>query len=93
MQLRDVVLEWVLKAKRDADSAQFLLDVFPSPLEIIGFHAEKAVEKSIKAVTVSKGLNPPRTNGLVFQKRLLTRLNYSRTSPQRSPLLARSARS
>lgn len=93
MQLRDVVHEWVLKAKRDAESAQFLLDMYPPPLEIIGFHAEQAVEKSLKAVIVSKGFDPPRTHDLVFQKRLLTPPIYSRTSPRRSPLLARSARS
>lgn len=66
MQLRDVVHEWVLKAMRDAESAQFLLDMFPPPLEIIGFHAEQAVEKSLKAVIVSEGLDPPRTHDLVF---------------------------
>lgn len=66
MQLNEIVEEWLRKAQQDAKSARFLLDMFPPPLEIIGFHAQQAVEKSLKAIIVSTGIDPPRTHDLVF---------------------------
>ena len=66
MRLEDVVHEWLRKGQQDANSARFLLDMVPPPLEIIGFHAQQAVEKSLKGMIVRAGVDPPRTHDLVY---------------------------
>ena len=43
----------------------FSLGYAPRPLEVIGFHAQQAVEKSLKAILVRAGITPPRTHDLV----------------------------
>ena len=49
MQLKDLVREWLQKARQDLDSAKFLSGMKPLPKEIIGFHCQQAVEKCLKA--------------------------------------------
>jgi len=65
MQLEELIREWMQKAEQDVTSARFLLNMRPQPLEVIGFHAQQAVEKSLKAVLVHAGITPPRTHDLV----------------------------
>ena len=65
MQLEDLIFEWLHKAKQDITSARFLVDMHPRPLEVIGFHAQQAAEKSLKALLVRAGVTPPRTHDLV----------------------------
>ena len=52
MQLEELILEWMQKAEQDVKAARFLLDMCPQPIEVIGFHAQQAAEKSLKAVLV-----------------------------------------
>lgn len=73
MQLSDLVREWLDRAAQDAKSAQFLLNMRPRPAEIIGFHAQQAVEKSMKAVLTQAKFTPPRTHDLVFLHQLCIR--------------------
>jgi HEPN domain-containing protein len=50
MSERSIVDEWLLIAFDDYDSAKFLNDnKVPKPLEIICYHCQQSVEKSLKA--------------------------------------------
>ena len=56
-----VVDEWLLIAYDDLDSAKFLFDhKHPKPLEIICYHCQQSVEKSLKAFLVSRGREAPK---------------------------------
>ena len=70
MQLEELVLEWLRKAEQDISAARFLVDMRPRPLEVIGFHAQQAAEKSLKALLVRAGISPPRTHDLVSLHRM-----------------------
>lgn len=70
MQLEELVEEWLEKALRDIASARFLLGMEPRPLEIIGFHAQQAVEKCMKALLVRENVDPPRSHDLLYLHRL-----------------------
>ena len=72
MQLEELIREWIQKAEQDVTSARFLLNMRPRPLEVIGFHAQQAVEKSLKAVLVHAGITPPRTHDLVSLHNMCT---------------------
>ena len=68
MQLKDLVHEWMQKARQDLDSAKFLSDMRPLPKEIIGFHCQQAVEKCLKAFLVLHDIEPPRSHDLLYLK-------------------------
>ena len=68
MQLKDLVREWLQKAKQDLSSAKFLSDMKPLPKDIIGFHCQQAVEKCMKAFLVLHNIEPPRSHDLLFLK-------------------------
>ena len=70
MQLDELVDEWLEKAIREIESARFLLRMEPKPLEIIGFHAQQAVDKCMKALLVRAEINPPKTHDLLYLHRL-----------------------
>ncbi|WP_083943777.1 HEPN domain-containing protein [Alkalispirochaeta americana] len=36
--------------------------MLPQPIEVIGFHAQQAAEKSLKAILVRAGITPPHTH-------------------------------
>lgn len=57
--------EWLDFAAMDLESAQFLLDMRPVPVEIICYHCEQAAEKLLKAVLVAADIEPPKTHDLV----------------------------
>jgi HEPN domain-containing protein len=73
MQLRDLVREWLDRAEQDAATPEFLLQMHPRPDEIIGFHAQQAVEKAAKDSLVSASVTPTRTHDLVFLHQLVER--------------------
>jgi len=68
MQLKELVLEWLQKARQDLDSAKFLSDMKPLPKGIIGFHCQQAVEKCLKAFLVLHDIEPPRSTDLLYLK-------------------------
>lgn len=73
-------LEWLTYAERDLQSAQFLKNMYPVPLEIICFHCQQAAEKAIKALLAFHNIAPHRTHdlqvlcGLVQQEQTLPEL-------------------
>lgn len=64
-ELKAKTEEWLKYARRDLDSALFLCNMNPVPIEIICFHCQQAAEKALKAYIVSKGLEPKKTHDLV----------------------------
>ena len=70
MREHDIVAEWLQIAYDDYDSAQYLFDKkHRKPLEIICYHCQQAVEKSLKAFLCAKGIDVPKTHdcGLLCQ--------------------------
>ena len=56
-----IVDEWLLIAYDDLDSAKFLFErKHPKPLEIVCYHCQQSVEKSLKAFLVSRGIEAPK---------------------------------
>ena len=51
-------------AMRDEDTFELLLPLPAAPLSAIGFHAQQAVEKSLKAACALRGLEIRRTHDL-----------------------------
>lgn len=61
------------KAADDLYVARRLAADAGAPLWILGFHAQQAVEKSLKAVLALRGIEFPRTHNLVMLLELLRR--------------------
>lgn len=59
-----LVKEWLEYSIKDLESAEFLTQMKPEPLEIICFHCQQSVEKALKAFLYSKEIRPPRTHDL-----------------------------
>jgi len=71
MSEHNIVAEWLKIAHDDYNSAKYLFDnMNPKPLEIICYHCQQAVEKSLKAFLCSKGVEIPKTHdvGLLCQQ-------------------------
>lgn len=73
MQLKDIVSEWQEKSRNDILSARFLVNMRPMPVEVIGFHAQQAVEKLLKAVLVMHSINPHKTHDLLYLYKMCRR--------------------
>ncbi len=52
--------EWQRLAEMDLNSAEYLLNMCPTPLEIICYHCQQAAEKYLKGYLVFHGMNPPK---------------------------------
>ncbi|MEI8096472.1 MAG: HEPN domain-containing protein [Spirochaetales bacterium] len=61
----DPVAEWLALAHQDLSSAQFLLGMRPSPVEVICFHCQQAAEKLLKAVLAKATASIPKTHDLL----------------------------
>lgn len=59
-----IVKEWLDFANKDISSAKYLLNMRPTPLEIICYHCEQAAEKVLKAYLIHHDIEPPRTHDL-----------------------------
>lgn len=64
MDNREVAKEWFEFAKRDLESAKFLKQMYPVPIEIICYHCEQSAEKYLKGYLIIKGNKPERTHDL-----------------------------
>ena len=60
----NIVKEWLDFAYRDISSAKYLLNMRPTPMEIICYHCEQAVEKLLKGYLIYQNVEPPRTHVL-----------------------------
>ncbi len=61
---QDVAKTLLEKAKRDKERAKILFSASPSDVERIGFNAQQAVEKALKAVLAYHDVHFPRTHDL-----------------------------
>ena len=61
---REEALRLLRLARRDRDTFDLLLPLPKASLAALGFHAQRAAEKALKAVVVSLGLEVPRTHDL-----------------------------
>jgi len=59
-----VVKEWVAKAENDLKSASYLLKMKDCPVENVCFNAQQCVEKYLKALLITQGLEFPKTHDL-----------------------------
>ncbi|MBI4754828.1 MAG: HEPN domain-containing protein [Betaproteobacteria bacterium] len=62
--LREEALRLLRLARRDRDTFELLLPLPKASLAAIGFHAQQAVEKALKAVAVLSGVAISRTHDL-----------------------------
>lgn len=61
---REEALRLLRLARRDQETFDLLLPLSQASLAAMGFHAQQAVEKALKAIAVHFGLNVPRTHDL-----------------------------
>lgn len=84
----DLVRAWVLKAEHDLLNIENNLAAREIPWDTVGFHAQQCVEKYLKALLVSRQIDPPKIHDLTelyallpdgllgdFDVRLLEELN------------------
>jgi HEPN domain-containing protein len=57
--------EWFEFAKRDLESAKFLINMYPKPIEIICYHCEQSAEKYLKGYLIKSWNKIERTHDLV----------------------------
>ena len=71
-QRRGLVRRWLAKARTDLTLASMILEKGPDMDPwVCCFHAQQAAEKSIKAVLVAQGTEPPFIHNLVALQALL----------------------
>ena len=63
--MNPAVVRWLEFAEIDLKAANTLLDE-DSLSAVVCFHAQQSVEKCLKALIESRGLNPPKTHDLVL---------------------------
>jgi HEPN domain-containing protein len=61
---RDLVRQWVLKAEEDFGVAKYLVAENTPYLRAVGFHAQQAAEKLLKALLVRHQIEFPKTHNL-----------------------------
>ena len=84
----DLVKAWVLKAEHDLLNIENNLAARDVPWDTVGFHAQQCVEKYLKALLISRQVDPPKIHDLTelyallpdgllvdFNVRLLEELN------------------
>ena len=65
-ELAAYINEWLMKARNDLLSAQRLIEIEPVILDTACFHCQQAVEKSLKAFLIFKGIPIEKTHNLNF---------------------------
>ena len=61
--MKAITLEWLERARDDLNSAEILL-TRPDLTNIVAFHAQQAVEKSLKAALEQSAIAPAKTHSL-----------------------------
>jgi HEPN domain-containing protein len=56
--------EWCRFAAMDLNSAEYLLNMRPIPVEIVCYHCQQSAEKHLKGYLVLHGMNPPKIHDL-----------------------------
>ena len=58
--------EWYEFARKDLESAKFLINMHPKPVEIICYHCEQSAEKYLKGYLIKNGNKVEKTHDLVL---------------------------
>lgn len=66
MDNNKIYSEWFEFARRDLESAKFLLNMYPKPIEIICYHCEQSAEKYLKGYLIKSDNKVERTHDLVL---------------------------
>lgn len=69
--------EWQRLAEMDLLSAEYLIKMYPVPIEIICYHCHQSAEKYLKGYLVFHEINPPKTHDLNQLQKLCSNLSES----------------
>ena len=69
--------EWQRLAEQDLNSAEYLLDMRPSPMEIVCYLCQQSAEKYLKGYLVLNNINPPKIHDLNELCKLCMKLDNS----------------
>lgn len=64
MSRLEIAAEWFRFAQMDMDSAIYLQNMRPVPIEVICYHCQQAAEKYLKGALAAGGVEIPRTHNL-----------------------------
>ncbi|MEG1482152.1 HEPN domain-containing protein [Clostridium sp.] len=67
--------EWFEFARRDLESARFLIRMDPFPIEIICYHCEQSAEKYLKGFLILNGKKVEKTHDIVLLNNRCIKLN------------------
>lgn len=67
--------EWQRLAEQDLNSAEYLLNMRPVPMEIVCYLCQQSAEKYLKCYLVLYGLNPPKIHDLNELGKLCSKLS------------------
>lgn len=70
MNNKDIANEWFAYGKNDLNSAEFLLNMKPCPLEIICYHCQQSAEKYLKGYIALNGGEIIRTHDLTILNKI-----------------------
>lgn len=70
MNNKDIAGEWFIFANNDLNSAKFLLNMKPLPLEIICYHCQQSAEKYLKGYIALNGGDILRTHDLTILNKI-----------------------
>jgi HEPN domain-containing protein len=77
MTNNDLVQEWYKFAMTDFNSAKYLCDMRPKPLEIICYHCQQSAEKFLKGFLISNNVEAPKIHDLRRLCELCLNINNS----------------
>lgn len=82
--------QWQRLAEMDLNSAEYLLEMNPKPIEIICYHCQQAAEKYLKGYLVLHNINPPKTHDLNQLQKICSNLcdTFTEIADQCSDLTA-----
>jgi len=80
----DFVQQWLSKAQKDLQAASVLLAADLDDYENVGFHAQQAAEKFIKAFLVRHQIEFPKTHDIAVLRELLAQVDQ-RTAERLAP--------
>lgn len=84
MPLDDLLAEWLELGNQDLKSAEYLSDMRPMPLEVIGFLCQQAVEKHIKAYLIRNNVKPDKTHDLLYLLQMCLKYNKEFSSIEKA---------
>ncbi|MDD3898069.1 MAG: HEPN domain-containing protein [Syntrophomonadaceae bacterium] len=75
MDNRESAQEWQKLGEMDLNSAEYLLNMKPMPVEIICYLSQQSAEKYLKGYLVLHGVNPPKIHDLDELRKLCSNLS------------------